>query len=103
MHAWKFYTFIGPTVSEVLTQMPKKLVKKAVAFETLYAPRTYSDSMLFQEESDRGYCVCVVRLYQARPKQAPLHFSYPSKDSMLPMGMDEETFEKLKKIITIDF
>lgn len=84
------------SVSKVLRQISKDLLSKVVAFEILDGAVSYND--VCQDELKAGYHVSIVRLYQAKDdtnEAAKPVTNYPSDDSMVPVGMTQEQFERI--------
>lgn len=95
------YGYFRPTISEVISQIPHEMLSRVTAFEIIYSPSTPRDFEVFNDEFHSGYHVFLVRLYQAKNdinREAHPVGMYPNKKSVLPIGMTEEEFEKLKAL-----
>lgn len=105
LHGFSRDSFFRPSVGEVISQIPKDMLEKVVAFEIIYAPTTSDDFNIFKREFEAGFHVSVVRLYQAKNNHnevARSIASYPTKNSKLPIGMTEKKFNKLKELYSED-
>lgn len=97
-----YHYAIIPTVSEVIEQIPRKLRKRVVAFYVVYNPIDNRPAFEFSRDAGEEFDSSIVRLYQAKDesnKRARMITEYPEKDSILPIGMDEEEFEEFKEFV----
>lgn len=58
----------NPTVREIISQIPERFEKSAVALEIIVFPKVESDMLLYPKEFEAGFHVCTVRLYQVQKK-----------------------------------
>ena len=97
LHSKSYNGSFAPTVEEVITQIPKELLEKVVAFELMAGPVGKDD--IYRDAASNGYHVSIVRLYEVKNdsniEARPLY--YPSPDSQLPLGMTEKEFAKFKE------
>lgn len=101
LHRYGYYGFFKPSVGEVLAQIPNEMLHKVTAFEMIYSPSTCADFNVFNKEFHSGYHVSIVRLYQPKDdtnEAAEQIERYPTKESVTPVGMTEEEFQKLKAL-----
>jgi len=66
LHKYTYHGFFQPTVSEVISQIPKELLKKVVAFEIIKQPGKDYDFKFYPKEFEAGFHVSMVRLYSTR-------------------------------------
>lgn len=63
-HGFNYYGFFKPSVSEVLAQIPKKLINQVTAFEIINRPLYANDLNREKKALDNGYHVATTRLYK---------------------------------------
>ena len=98
LHAWAYYGFFKPDVSEVIKQIPKEYLEKVVAFEIIDG--AIGMNTVFNKELNAGFHVSIVRLYQAKDdtneEAQPINSNiYPTEDCKVPIGMTEKEFQEL--------
>lgn len=91
-----------PYAGDILLQISEEMLNKTKYFCKMYSAGK-GDKDIFKKEFEEGYAVAVIRLYQeknenSKPANGNWGF-YPDKDATLPIGMTEEEFEELKKLI----
>lgn len=100
LHSWSYYGIFKPSVSEVIRQIPKEYLEKVVAFEIING--AIGMDTIFKAELEEGFHVSIVRLYQAKDEtnnEAQPIDTYPTSDCKIPIGMTEEEFQGVKKIL----
>jgi hypothetical protein len=63
-HTYGYYGFFKPSIAEVIAQIPKKHLRRAVAFEIVKAPETAEDLRRQWKAVNAGYHVATTRLYE---------------------------------------
>lgn len=100
LHRWSYYGNFKPSVSEVISQIPKHLLNKVVAFEIIVG--AIGMNSIYRAELNAGFHVSVVRLYQEKingmQPASPID-CWPTKYSLLPLGMTESDFKEIKLLI----
>jgi len=66
LHKYTYHGFFQPTVGEVISQIPKELLRKVVAFEIIKQPGIDYDFKFHSKEFEAGFHVSTVRLYSTR-------------------------------------
>lgn len=62
-HTYGYYAFFKPSIAEVVAQIPKGMLDKAVAFEIVERPESADDLNDEREALNAGYHVATTRLY----------------------------------------
>lgn len=92
-----------PYVGDILLQIPEEMLDKTKYFCRMYSAGRKGDKDIFKKEFEEGYAVAVIRLFQEKnenSKQDNCSLGiYPDKEAALPIGMTEDEFEGLKKLI----
>jgi len=66
LHKFDSPGFLIPSVKEVISQIPKKLLEQVVAFEIIKKPVEVHDFRFHPNEYKAGFYVCTVRLYSKK-------------------------------------
>jgi len=100
LHRWGYPAFFKPSVEEVIRQIPKEYLNKAVAFEIIAGG--IGINSIYCEEFIAGFHVSVVRLYQPKDDKSksvsPVNY-WPCKNDKCPIGMENKDFQKFFDLI----
>lgn len=66
LHKYGYYGLFKPSIGEVISQIPKDLLDKVVAFEIVYSPQSWDDFNKYINEFNAGFHVSMVRLYRKK-------------------------------------
>jgi hypothetical protein len=64
LHTWDYYGMFKPTVAEILSQAPEKVIEEANTFEIIEIPQTLQDIYKYKEVINNGYHLSKVRAYK---------------------------------------
>lgn len=62
-HTFGYHGFFKPSVAEVASQIPERLLESVVAFEIIKRPQTAEDLNLEQRALNKGFHVATTQLY----------------------------------------
>lgn len=66
LHKYGYHGLFKPSIGEVISQIPKDVLEKVVAFEIVYSPESWDDFNRYIDEFNAGFHVSSVRLYSKK-------------------------------------